>query len=115
MREINNYQERLAQVHALESARNILQIANSLFDGLVGNSRSLRGSNRRQNIVDVDASDQRRRDLQLAVWCLRGKPETGERQLKFFGGDVRRIFDSVGDRLFRQTSQPFPRRIVVLE
>jgi len=56
MREINNHQERLAQVHALESARNILQIVNSLFDGLVGNSRSLRGSNRRQNIVDVDAA-----------------------------------------------------------
>src|SRR5258708_4025193 len=97
MREINNHQERLAHVHALESARNILQIVNSLFDGLVGNSRSLRGSNGRQNIVDVDASNQRRRDLQLAVWCLRSKPKSGERQLEFFGGDVRSIFDSVGD------------------
>ena len=88
VRVIDDHKKRLTQIDALESPGNAFQIANARLDDFVRKPQRLRRANRCKNVVDVDAPNQRRRNLHFAFRRLRRERQTGKRKLKFLRGDV---------------------------
>src|SRR5271154_6678882 len=95
---IHHHVEWLAFVDLLEAARHSLQIANAGFDARRGNIESDGSADRRENVVNVDATHECRTRFDIARWRYSGKLQSVKAERKFLGGDLRRAAQAIGDR-----------------
>lgn len=102
---IDDNEKGLAEIDALEAAWDAFEIADAGFDDVIGKAESLGRADGSEQIVDVDAADEWRSDLQLSVGSLRGERKALKRELEFAGGDVSGGIKAVADSFFGEASK----------
>ena len=73
MRVINNHQKRLSFIDLLETPRHQFKICDSMFNFRSRDFKRNRGADRAQDVVNIDAPDQRRARLDFPGGRLRSK------------------------------------------
>src|ERR1700752_1655589 len=112
MRVVHDHQEWLAEIHTLKPPGNRLQVPDPRLDDVVRKSQPDRRSDCRKNIVDVDASDQRRLRLNRSIRRLRGEVQSAETQLKLLCFHVRAILQPIRQPFAPQSNELVPPLII---